>query len=255
MGSRPPKLLRSLARRFGFDLLARAPAAGLLASGEIVAFDHEGAAIRFFVCDLRDEVQAAQARGAFYEPEELALIAARFRAGGVFLDAGANVGNHSVFAAAVCGARHLICFEPSEDARMVLSVNLALNGVADRARIVPFAVSDRAGDAVLARDTNGALGTARLKADGAGEAVRTMRIDDAAFDAPVSFVKIDVEGHELEALRGAEGLIGRDRPDMLVEVDDRNRVAVDAWLAANDYRVAATHRRYRVNENLLAVPV
>lgn len=254
MGARPPKLLRSLARRFGFDLVSRGQAAAQSVSGDIVSFDHKGVAMRFFVCDARDEVQAAHANGAFYEPEELSLIASRFRSGGVFVDVGANVGNHAVFAAAVCGAEQVICFEPSAAARMILAVNLALNGVAGRARIEPFAVSDRAGAAALVRDASGALGTARLHAEGAGEAVSTVRLDDVAMDRPAAFIKIDVEGHEVAALRGAQSLMARDQPDMLIEVANENRAAVDALLATSGYRVAASHRRYRENENLLVVP-
>lgn len=254
MDARPPRLLRSLARRFGFDLVTRFPSEATPVSGEIVSFEHNGAAIRLFVCDPRDVVQAAHARGGFYEPEELALIAGRFPAGGGFLDVGANVGNHAVFAAVVCGAARVTCVEPSAAARMILSVNLALNGLAARVRVEPFAVSDRAGEAVLVRGASGALGTARVQVEGAGEVVSTIRIDDTAPEGRTDFIKIDVEGHELAALRGAEALIARDRPDMFIEVDDANRQAVDAWLAGAGYRVAATHRRYRENENLLVVP-
>ncbi len=254
MASRPPKFLRSLARRFGYDLVCRAPAISPPDGGDIVSFQHDGATIRFFVCDPRDVVQAAHAAGGFYEPEELALIAGRFRPGGRFVDVGANVGNHAVFAAAVCGAAQVVCFEPSASARMILSVNLALNGVADRVRVEPFAVSDRAGEAVLVRDASGALGTARLHEGGRGEAVATIRLDDAGIDGRVDFIKIDVEGHELAALRGAEALIRRDRPDMLIEVADEHRGAVEALLESLECRVMATHRRYRENENLLVVP-
>ncbi|PKQ04981.1 MAG: FkbM family methyltransferase, partial [Alphaproteobacteria bacterium HGW-Alphaproteobacteria-10] len=67
-------------------------------------------------------------------------------------------------------------------------------------------------------------------------------------------VKIDVEGHEIEALRGAEALIRRDRPDMLIEVADVNRAEIDALLNSFGYRIAATHRRYPENENVLAIP-
>jgi len=253
MAPRPPKLLRSLARRFGFDLVSRAPMAALPNSGDIVSFAQDGKTVRFFVCDPRDEVQAAHADGAFYEPEELALIAARLPAGGRFVDVGANVGNHAVFAAVVCGAGQVVCFEPSEAARLILAVNLALNGACDRVRIIDCAVSDRSGAARLERDASGALGTARLSPTGAGEAVRTMRLDDAAFDGPIAFLKIDVEGHEVAALRGAEAVIRRDRPDILIEVADENRAATEALLAAYGYRIEATHRRYAENENLLAV--
>jgi hypothetical protein len=49
-------------------------------------------------------------------------------------------------------------------------------------------------------------------------AMRTL--DTMALD-PVGFIKVDVEGHELAVLRGAHALIARDRPTMLVELEER----------------------------------
>lgn len=51
--------------------------------------------------------------------------------------------------------------------------------------------------------------------------VPVVRIDSSSFDK-VSFIKIDVEGHEIEVLRGAANTIERFRPKLLVEID-RNR--------------------------------
>lgn len=57
----------------------------------------------------------------------------------------------------------------------------------------------------------------------------------------VSFMKIDVEGHELEVLKGAENLISRCLPVMLVEIEERhcpgNLRAVPAWLGRFGYSV------------------
>ena len=48
---------------------------------------------------------------------------------------------------------------------------------------------------------------------------------DAALDGapPVRFVKCDVEGHELDALRGGEAMLRRDRPALLVEAEQRHQ--------------------------------
>jgi FkbM family methyltransferase len=59
--------------------------------------------------------------------------------------------------------------------------------------------------------------------EGAQEAieVQVQRLDDFGFDG-VSFVKIDVEGHEEKVLRGAADTIARCRPTVLVEVEQRH---------------------------------
>ncbi|WP_246642623.1 FkbM family methyltransferase [Rhizobium croatiense] len=39
----------------------------------------------------------------------------------------------------------------------------------------------------------------------------------------VGFIKIDVEGHELKVLKGAEAILSRDHPNLLIEAEDRHR--------------------------------
>lgn len=52
--------------------------------------------------------------------------------------------------------------------------------------------------------------------------VEKVSLDDMDL-GPVGFIKIDVEGHELEVLRGAEKLLRRDHPAILVEAEERHR--------------------------------
>ena len=52
----------------------------------------------------------------------------------------------------------------------------------------------------------------------------------------VSFIKIDVEGHEVEVLKGAARTLARWRPVVLIEISARNMAEVDSMLGALDYR-------------------
>ena len=69
--------------------------------------------------------------------------------------------------------------------------------------------------------------------------VQTRRLDDYDFRS-VGLVKVDVEGHELKVLQGAEGTLRRNRPTLIVEAEERHRThAVDSvveFLAALGYR-------------------
>ena len=52
----------------------------------------------------------------------------------------------------------------------------------------------------------------------------------------VSLIKIDVEGHELEVLRGAQSTVAESRPAVIVEIKEHNRAAVENWFERNGYR-------------------
>ncbi|MGO7903523.1 FkbM family methyltransferase [Rhizobium leguminosarum] len=51
--------------------------------------------------------------------------------------------------------------------------------------------------------------------------VPTRRLDSYQFDT-VAFNKIDVEGRELKVLKGAETIMNRDHPSLLIEAEDRH---------------------------------
>ena len=49
--------------------------------------------------------------------------------------------------------------------------------------------------------------------------IKTKTIDELSFDNKISFIKIDVEGHELEVIEGAKNTIKNDKPILLVEIE------------------------------------
>jgi hypothetical protein len=59
---------------------------------------------------------------------------------------------------------------------------------------------------------------------GFSQQVRLCRLDDLCRDmrGRISFVKIDVEGHELEVLRGGIETLRRHRPNLLIEIEQRH---------------------------------
>lgn len=71
----------------------------------------------------------------------------------------------------------------------------------------------------------------------------TKRVQTSPLDAlcvtEVSFIKIDVEGHEMEVLKGARQTISRDRPLVLLEVREQNRCEIEAFFGRLGYRAAS----------------
>lgn len=97
-----------------------------------------------------------------------------------------------------------------------------------RVQVVSAAMSSKPGEAQLRVPTDGSgLSTIDpdnplVVADTELVTVECKTLDDLAAD-PVGFVKIDVEGHELEVLRGGLKLLERDKPTLLIEAEERHR--------------------------------
>jgi len=213
-----------------------------------------GREVRFVTDRRRDPIQRMHRRGAFYEAEELEVIRRAVPPGAVYVDIGANVGNHSVYTGLFLSPGRLVPVEPNPDAARLLLANLALNGLLPLTdlRGIGIGLSDVAaeGAAMEARTRN--LGAARLQADGGGIPVR--RGDDLLDGLVPDFIKIDVEGMEIAVLRGLEHVIGTHRPALFVEVDNHNTEAFAAWCRDRGYAVSGRWRRYRSNENMLVLP-
>ncbi|MCS6928343.1 MAG: FkbM family methyltransferase [Saprospiraceae bacterium] len=71
--------------------------------------------------------------------------------------------------------------------------------------------------------------------------VRVERLDDQAFvqERPIDLIKLDVEGSELNVLRGGEQVIRRDRPVLIIEDNPEQRTELRAWLEALGYQSLA----------------
>jgi FkbM family methyltransferase len=175
--------------------------------------------------------------GIDYERREIDLLAQHLPAGGVLVDVGANVGRHTIKLARRVEGLTVLAFEPVRRTRATLCRNLERNGVADRVEVHGLALADA--DRTL-RITTGFQAANFVVPDGAVaapagvEEVRARPLDDVLDErgaAHVDAIKCDVEGAELAVLRGARRTLARDRPALLVEVDER-------WAARYGHRGA-----------------
>jgi FkbM family methyltransferase len=151
-------------------------------------------------------------RQVAWNPEEYEAFRRVVNAGATVLDVGANLGAYTVLLAGWVGAAGRVhAFEPAPDARKGLMRHLVLNGMTDRVEVHPEALSD--GQRTARFRAIGMQGDNRLLAEGAEEgiAVTTTSIDAFCTGKSVqpSFIKLDVEGAELDVLRGARATIAR----------------------------------------------
>lgn len=166
---------------------------------------------------------SARYRQLAWNPEEYSAFRAAVAPGATVLDIGANIGAYTVLFALWTGrAGRVVAFEPAPASLAGLARQVKLNGVADRVEIVAAAMSDREGRALF--DCDGASGANALiptaAAVGRAECVRTMSIDAfcAARGIRPDVIKVDVEGAELDVLRGARQTIASCSPALFVEI-------------------------------------
>ncbi|MDP2005235.1 MAG: FkbM family methyltransferase [Rubrivivax sp.] len=211
------------------------------------------------------------ATGANELPVQQAL-AQHLSSGGVFYDVGANIGFLTLIGARLVGpAGRVLAFEPVPRNAAAIRRNAALNGFAT-IQVIEKALTRRSGigELALAAYAGGAvLAEVDTPPDSAGTlSVELASIDDlvelSGYPAP-GFVKIDVEGAELDVLEGMERTAARCRPVILCEVDDaepaglaRKQQAIEQWLAAHGYRFSELPPSYEgirwLVKHLIAVP-
>ncbi|MGK7894473.1 MAG: FkbM family methyltransferase [Xenococcus sp. (in: cyanobacteria)] len=142
--------------------------------------------------------------------------------GGVFLDIGGNIGIYSTTLWKAKSGNIKICtFEPVPSTLKALRKTFALNHV--EAHIEPIALSSEEGELLLSAYENGANNYWINKYQPKNVptvSLPKMRLDDWCNqhqDWIPHAMKIDVEGHELEVLKGAQQVLQTHKPALVVE--------------------------------------
>lgn len=175
-------------------------------------------------------MQDIRCRRTFYESPMLEHLALRGPRGGIYIDVGANIGNHSVYFGSFL-ADHVVAIEPNPIVLSSLRRNLERNGGSHS--IFPLAVGARAGVGRIhtPRARNANIGATRVLSIDKHISVTTnvltqMTTLDAIVDSltpytkrwPIRFVKFDIEGAEAAALAGATRMLANHRPQLAVEL-------------------------------------
>lgn len=160
--------------------------------------------------------QRVRGDGTFYEVDMLEAIAMiGLPAGAIAFDVGANIGNHTVYFAAVLGM-DVVAVEPDSQNGEFLRLNIAENGISQRVGIAECALGEHGGRAHLIQQIPGNSGTFSMVPDEHG-LVEVQTLDQLASGRPVGLIKIDVEGHEVEVLKGAMDTLKRHHPVVTTE--------------------------------------
>jgi len=161
-------------------------------------------------------------------------------AGAIVVEAGANVGAHTVELSRLVGPNGaVIAFEPQRVVFQTLCANLALNSCAN-VHAFQAAVGAAPGEIMVPFLPPGQpnnFGGLSLLGTQRGERVPLRTLDSLGLPN-CHLMKLDVEGMETEALRGAAALVRAHRPFLYVENDRKDRSAELTQLMLDwDYRL------------------
>lgn len=128
------------------------------------------------------------------------------RPGDLFVDAGANVGSYTLLASGVCRA-HTAAFEPDPSTSIHLQRNVSLNGLERLVTIHETALGSASGEVefTVGRDCTNQVAPFRTSDT---QLVKMERLDDVLASANPRMIKMDLEGHEENAILGARELLG-----------------------------------------------
>lgn len=141
---------------------------------------------------------------------------------GLLVDVGANFGWYSCLLARLCPDRTVLAYEPDPDNFSLLLAHLTLNEL-PRVQAFQLALGDESSVLKLHKYKASNSGRHSLLPINSGEVVDVpvSPLDDhlaslGLASEPIAFMKMDIEGYELFALRGANGALSRTRR-LLVE--------------------------------------
>ena len=181
------------------------------------------------------------------------------RPGDVFYDIGSNIGFFSLIAARLVGpSGKVIAIEPVPRNAAVIRRNMQRNGF-DQVQVLEMALGAEPGIAALhvTRHPGGAtLSTTEVPPDATGTiCVAVKTLDELTLTEKLSaprLVKIDVEGTELEVMKGMTRTLAEFRPIILFEIDapdaeqlEAKSAAVRGFLEAHRYQLQPLEKSYQ----------
>lgn len=181
-----------------------------------------------------------------YEPLQPYVLSnlAKAASASVVLDIGANIGAYSVLLASLSSVREVHAFEPNPQTFGQLEENVALNSNASKISCHRVALSSKSGTTSfgVVSDLSGANSIIDTSIHEAESFVRTVDVDTSPLDDALTVngetvaIKIDVEGHELQVLRGATQFLRNNSCIVQIEDYSKGTAGLEQSFLDLDYR-------------------
>ncbi len=184
-----------------------------------------------------------------YEKGTIQLLGKFLKPGSTFLDIGANIGLMSSIASKYVGEHgKVLAVEANPKTVELLQHNLALNDCKN-VEIFSLALGKEPGKATLYENWNVNRGGASLLAQEESEGIEVPveTIDDLFKNDRIDVLKIDVEGFELEVLKGGIDVLKKQQPVLIIEVSEQreNIAGVSPKEIADFVRTLGNYKLYK----------
>lgn len=202
-----------------------------------VSFDHRDKEVFFAIDAPMDFIQACHCNGTFFEDNELKMLEFSVGKNKTILEVGANIGNHLVYYGTTMKPKVIIPIEPNPRCLRLLAKNIQMNNleeIIDKRGLGKGAGKTSGKFRVNIRNENN-LGASQIVEDENGD-IDVVAIDDLIPDIDPDFIKIDVEGMEMDVLEGAKSVIARAKPIIFIEIANENISAFEKWILENKYK-------------------
>lgn len=165
----------------------------------------------------------------YYEYDALNFICKEWKDGivqrsiqnGCILDIGANIGNHTLYFFFECDIDCAYCFEPIPSTYNILQKNIAINGLGGKTTLINAAVGANEGVASVSHYDEANIGSTQISLSESGT-IPVKSIDSIGIKEHIDLIKIDVEGFEIKVIEGCLNTIERDRPYIMIEIQNEN---------------------------------
>lgn len=155
--------------------------------------------------------------GRFYELDLLEAIRSRDRKG-IYIDAGANIGNHSIFFASECPSTKVYSFEPYPYTFGILKYNIEANNFKEKILGQNLALSDKMCHLGIKHPPDRAnIGRIEMTEGGDEVICTTIDISFSEIKEEIGLIKMDVQGYEMRVLAGTINTLKKHKPLLSIE--------------------------------------
>ena len=170
----------------------------------------------FLILQKNEHLQTFWSIDKYYEEDLIKFIQDNYK-GGIFIDVGACIGNHTLAFSKI--ADKVVSFEPHKQSYWHTLNNIYLNNL-ENVMLFNLALGNKTGLEFLHHD-NMSAGGGTISKEGK-EIVPIHKLDEFCFSG-VTLIKIDVQRYEMEVLKGSIETIKKNLPDIVAECDEEEQ--------------------------------